>query len=76
MVTADKEFDASGMACPLPVVKTKKALGGMESGQVLRVIATDPGSASDMPAFCEQTGNALVGTSQEGGKFIFLIKKG
>ena len=56
----NKEFDASGLACPLPIVKTKKALADMTSGQVLRVISTDPGSVCDMAAFAEQTGNALL----------------
>ncbi|MBK6854051.1 MAG: sulfurtransferase TusA family protein [Burkholderiales bacterium] len=72
----DKEFDASGLACPMPIVKTKKALAGMESGQVLRVIATDPGSVCDMAAFAEQTGNPLLEQGEEGGKFVFLLKKG
>ena len=53
----DKEFDASGLACPLPIVKTKKALERHGPGQVLRVVATDPGSVCDMAAFAEQTGN-------------------
>ena len=52
----DKEFDASGLACPLPIVKTKKALNDMTPGQVLRVLATDPGAVCDMEAFAEQTG--------------------
>ena len=71
----DKEFDASGLACPLPIVKTKKALGDMASGQVLRVLATDPGSVCDMAAFAEQTGHALLSSGEEGGKFIFLLRK-
>ena len=56
----DKEFDASGLACPLPIVKTKKALADMSAGQVLKVLATDPGSVCDMAAFAEQTGHALL----------------
>jgi tRNA 2-thiouridine synthesizing protein A len=71
----DKEFDASGLACPLPIVKTKKSLADMATGQVLRVVATDPGSVSDMVAFAEQTGNALLSSSKEGGKFVFFLKK-
>jgi tRNA 2-thiouridine synthesizing protein A len=71
----DKEFDASGLSCPLPIVKTKKALADMQSGQVLKVIATDPGSVADMSAFAEQTGNALLSSNQEGGKYVFLVKK-
>lgn len=71
----DKEFDASGMSCPLPIVKTKKALVEMESGQVLKVISTDCGSVKDMQAFADQTGNALLSTTEEGGKYIFMMKK-
>ena len=71
----NKEFDASGLACPLPIVKTKKALTAMTSGQVLRVISTDPGSVCDMAAFAEQTGNALLEQGTEGGKHVFYLKK-
>ena len=71
----DKEFDASGLACPLPIVKTKKSLKYMAPGQVLRVIATDPGSVSDMAAFAEQTGNALLESGREAGKYVFLLRK-
>ena len=71
----DKEFDASGMSCPLPIVKTKKSLSDMASGQVLRVISTDSGSVKDMQAFADQTGNTLISTGEEGGKFIFFMKK-
>ena len=72
----DKEFDASGLACPLPIVKTKKSLNDMAAGQVLRVVATDPGSVCDMEAFAEQTGNPLLSSSEEGGKYVFFLKKG
>jgi len=71
----DKEFNASGMACPLPVVKTKKMLAEMASGQVLRVLATDPGSVHDMAAFASQTGNQLLESASEGNTFIFYLKK-
>jgi len=71
----DKEFDASGLACPLPIVKTKKALNDMSSGQVLRVVSTDPGSVCDMAAFAEQTGNQLLEQSTENKKFVFFLKK-
>jgi tRNA 2-thiouridine synthesizing protein A len=71
----DKEFDASGLACPLPIVKTKKALSDMASGQVLRVIATDPGSVGDMAAFAEQTGNQLLEQGREEKKYVFFLKK-
>jgi tRNA 2-thiouridine synthesizing protein A len=71
----DKEFDASGLACPMPIVKTKKSLADMASGQVLRVIATDPGSVCDMEAFAEATGNLLLLSTTENSKYVFLIKK-
>lgn len=71
----DKEYDASGLACPLPIVKTKKALSDMASGQVLRVLATDPGSVCDMAAFAEQTGNALLQQGCENSKFVFFLRK-
>jgi tRNA 2-thiouridine synthesizing protein A len=72
----DKEYDASGLACPLPIVKTKKALSDMASGQVLRVISTDPGSVCDMAAFAEQTGNQLIEQGSEDNKYVFFLKKG
>jgi len=71
----DKEFDATGLACPLPIVKTKKSLSTMASGQVLRVVATDPGSVCDMQAFAEQTGNALLHSGTENNKYVFFLKK-
>jgi tRNA 2-thiouridine synthesizing protein A len=71
----DKEFDASGLACPLPIVKTKKSLNDMAPGQVLRVVSTDPGSVCDMAAFAEQTGHALLQSGEEGGKYVFFLKK-
>ena len=72
----DKEFDASGLSCPMPIVKTKKALSSMEAGQVLRVIATDPGSVCDMQAFAEETGNPLLSSAQETGRYVFFLRKG
>ena len=72
----DKEFDASGLACPMPIVKTKKALSGMSPGQVLRVVATDPGSVCDMAAFAEETGNPLLATSEENRCYVFFLRKG
>ena len=71
----DKEFDASGLACPLPIVKTKKALSDMAPGQVLRVVSTDPGSVSDMAAFAEQTGNQLLEQVNENKKYVFFLRK-
>lgn len=73
--TFDQELDASGLNCPLPILRAKKALNGMDNGKVLRIIATDPGSVKDFEAFSKQTGNELLSSSEEGGKFIFFIKK-
>ena len=71
----DKELNARGLSCPLPIVKTKKALADMTTGQVLKVISTDVGSIKDMQAFADQTGNTLVSTAEENGEFIFFMKK-
>ncbi len=71
----DQELDASGLNCPLPILRAKKALNGMESGQILRIVATDPGSIKDFDAFAKQTGNELIESTEEGGKYLFLIKK-
>ena len=71
----DKELDARGLNCPLPILRAKKALAEMTSGQVLRIIATDPGSVKDFQAFAKQTGNELLSSGEEGGNFVFLIKK-
>lgn len=75
MANFDQELDASGLNCPLPILRAKKTLGGMGAGQVLKIIATDPGSVKDFEAFAKQTGNALLSSGEEGGKFVFLIKK-
>lgn len=71
----DKELDARGLACPLPIVKTRKALNDLTTGQVLRVVATDPGSMADMKAFSEQTGNELISSAQEGNTYTFYLKR-
>lgn len=75
MADFDDELDASGLNCPLPILRAKKALSGMDAGQVLHIIATDPGSVKDFEAFANQTGNELMESKEEGGKFHFLIKK-
>jgi len=72
---ADKVLDAKGLNCPLPILKAKKALKDMETGQVLQVLSTDPGSIADFQAFCRTTGNELVEHSEEGGVYDFLIRK-
>ena len=71
----DKELDAKGLSCPLPILRTKKALNDLASGQVLRVLATDPGSVKDMQAFAKQTGNTLLSHAEEGSTFVFLMRK-
>jgi tRNA 2-thiouridine synthesizing protein A len=71
----DKELNARNLSCPLPIVKTKKSLNDMTSGQVLKVISTDTGSVKDMAAFAEQTGNQLLSTVEENGEFVFYMKK-
>jgi tRNA 2-thiouridine synthesizing protein A len=71
----DEELDASGLNCPLPILRAKKALSGMDAGKVLRIVATDPGSVKDFEAFAKQTGNELLESTEEGGKFCFLMKK-
>ena len=71
----DKELDARGLSCPLPIVKTKKSLVDMTSGQVLKVVSTDAGSVKDMQAFANQTGNPLLETTQEAGAYVFYMKK-
>lgn len=70
-----QELDARGLNCPLPILRTKKAINGLASGEVLKVIATDPGSVKDMEAFCKQTGNEMVSTAEAGGEYTFFIKK-
>ncbi len=74
-MNADKELDARGLNCPLPILKTKKSLADMASGQVLRIVSTDCGSVKDMQAFATQTGNTLVSQSEENGEYIFFMKK-
>ena len=71
----DKELDARGLNCPLPILKTKKSLADMTSGQVLKVISTDCGSVKDMQAFANQTGNELVSQAEENGEYIFFMQK-
>ena len=75
MADFDEELDATGLNCPLPILRAKKALNGMDAGKVLRIVATDPGSVKDFEAFAKQTGNELMESKEEGGKFHFLIKK-
>ena len=71
----DALLDAKGLNCPLPILRAKKAISDLTSGQILKIIATDPGSVKDFEAFCKQTGNTLVSSAEAGGAFEFMIKK-
>lgn len=71
----DKEVDAKGLNCPLPILRAKKALADMTTGQILKVSATDPGSQKDFAAFAKQTGNAIVESSVHDKVFVFLIRR-
>ena len=71
----DKELDARGLNCPLPILRAKKALTDMVSGQLLKVVATDPGSLRDFQAFARQTGNELVEQQQQGEEFIHVLRR-
>ncbi len=75
MSAYDEELDAKGLNCPLPILRAKKAIAGMNDGQTLRVVATDPGSVKDFESFCKQTGNELVSSGESDGAFEFLIRK-
>jgi tRNA 2-thiouridine synthesizing protein A len=71
----DKELDARGLNCPLPILRTKKALSDLQSGQVLKVLATDPGSVKDFQTFARQTGHALLSHDEVNREFTFFMKK-
>jgi len=75
VIKEDQVLDCSGMLCPMPVVKTSKAMKLLESGQVLKLIATDPGAPPDMEAWSRQTGNELLRSLQEENKYIFFFRK-
>ena len=72
---ADRQLDVSQMNCPLPILRTKKALAGLESGETLEVTSTDPGSVKDMDSFCQQTGHEMLASSQDDEGFKFVIRK-
>ena len=71
----DAELDARGLNCPLPILRAKKALTDMQSGQVLRILATDPGSVKDFQAFSKQTGNELLSQAEVNKEFTFFMKR-
>ncbi len=76
MSNYDVELDTSGMNCPLPVLKARKALSEMSTGQRLHLIVTDPGAKQDIPAFCKMTDNPLLDTNEQEGKIHFFLEKG
>jgi len=75
MQAFDRELDVRGLNCPLPILRAKKVLGDLTAGQVLKVMATDPGSVKDFQAFCRQTGNELLSHSETPSEFTFFMKK-
>ncbi len=72
---ATQSLDARGMNCPLPILRTKKTLSALNTGDTLSITSTDPGSVKDMQSFCNQTGNELVSSNANQGEFVFLIRK-
>jgi tRNA 2-thiouridine synthesizing protein A len=74
-ISPDQTIDCSGLSCPMPVIKTSKAIKQLELGQVLKVISTDSGSPPDMEAWSRQTGHSLLDSHQENGKFIFFFRR-
>ncbi len=75
IMTFDKEVDTRGLNCPLPILRAKKALNDMQTGQVLKVVATDPGAVKDFQAFCKQTGNELLSQAQADREYSFFVKR-
>ena len=71
----DRELDARGLNCPLPILRAKKALAGLQSGQVLKVLATDPGAVKDFQAFSRQTGHELLSHAEANKEFSFFMRK-
>jgi tRNA 2-thiouridine synthesizing protein A len=73
--TVDRELDTKGLSCPLPILKTKKTLAEMTSGQTIRIVCTDAGSVRDFQAFAKQTGNPLLGQAEDGAHFVHLMQR-
>ena len=74
-ITPHRTLDASGLACPMPVIKTKKTIDGMKIGEILKMVSTDPGSVSDVTAWTRKTGHELLGHEEVEGQHVFYIKK-
>ena len=75
-ITADEVLDAKGLSCPMPLLKTKKAISKLQSGQILEVLGTDPGSKNDLPGWCQKEGHEFMGSKDEADFFRFYTKKG
>ena len=75
MIQPDKEVNACGLYCPLPILRAKKALAEMQSGQILKILATDPNASRDFAAFAKQTGNQIIETSTQDKVFIFFMRR-
>jgi tRNA 2-thiouridine synthesizing protein A len=75
MNDVDHVLDARGKNCPLPILEIRKTLKAMETGEVVQMLATDPGSTNDMKAFCGQTGHELLSSEQQGAEYIFMVRK-
>ena len=75
VIKEDQSLDCTGLLCPMPVVNTSKAMKRLQSGQILKMVATDPGAPPDMEAWSRQTGNEMLRSMTENGKFIFYLKK-
>lgn len=75
-MTPDQELDATGLLCPLPILKARKRLSGMDKGAVLRLVATDPAAVVDVPHFCAEAGHELVCAEMEEGRQVYLIRRG
>lgn len=75
IMQADQSLDCKGLSCPMPIIKLAKTIKKMGCGEVLEMLGTDPGSKTDVPAWCEKTGNEMLEQSEDGGTFKFYIKK-
>ncbi|MBT3702644.1 MAG: sulfurtransferase TusA family protein [Alphaproteobacteria bacterium] len=75
MTDFNSELDARGLNCPLPILRAKKTMNGMNSGEILKIVATDPGSVKDFEAFCRQSGDELLDTQEADGEYTYMIKK-
>jgi len=75
-IKPDQTLDAKGLSCPMPLLKAKKAIDAIGSGQVLEILGTDPGSRNDLPSWCERCGHQFLGEKEDAGFFRFYIRKG